>query len=259
MRAIKCDLSSEIREIKIELFFDLHIGSRKCRYDLIQERIDKVKNSANTYCIIGGDLIHNSTRASVGDTYSEELSPMEQLNTCVRLFEPIKDKIICITAGNHERRTYKTDGVDLIQIFADELNLSDKYSYSACLVFLRFGKQNAHQNFKKVCYSIFVTHGDGQGGKTIGGKANGLQKRGQIVNADIVITGHTHAPLSFRDSFYQVDYQNSCAVKKDQLFVNASATLDYEEYAEIIGMKPSSTQSPVVVLSGKQKFMNTIV
>jgi hypothetical protein len=98
-----------------------------------------------------------------------------------------------------------------------------------------------------------MTHGDGQGGRTVGGKANGIQRRGHVVDADIIVTGHTHAPLSFRDCCYKIDYQNSSVSLKEQLFVNASATLNYEEYAELYGMKPSSKQSPVIILSGTRK------
>ena len=87
----------------------------------------------------------------------------------------------------------------------------------------------------------------------MGGKANGLHRRGQIVDADIVITGHTHAPMSFRDKCFVIDAKNNCVVEKEQLFINASATLDYEEYAELYGMKPSSKASPVIVLSGTRK------
>ena len=104
-----------------------------------------------------------------------------------------------------------------------------------------------------------MTHGDGQGGRTIGGKANGLQRRGMVVDADIVVTGHTHAPLSFRDCFYRIDYPNSYVSKREQLFVNASATLDYEEYAELYGMKPSSKVSPVIVLDGTRKKSAQVV
>ena len=106
-----------------------------------------------------------------------------------------------------------------------------------------------------MCYSLYMTHGDGQGGRTVGGKANGLQRRGQIVDADIVVTGHTHAPMSFRDCFFRIDYPNSTVIKKEQLFVSASATLNYEEYAELYGMKPSSSQSPVIILNGRKKEM----
>ena len=104
-----------------------------------------------------------------------------------------------------------------------------------------------------------MTHGDGNGGRTVGGKMNGLQRRGQIVNADVVVTGHTHAPASFKDSFYKVDYANSSITLQEQLFVNASAALAYEEYAELYGMRPSSTASPVIVLDGHKKFAQAVM
>lgn len=259
MKCIKVDLPDTLKEVRIEIFSDLHIGSKKCDYNLINERIESVKNSDNTYWVGIGDFLNNSIKTSVGDVYEEELSPMQQIQTAVKMFEPIKDKCICLTAGNHERRTMKQDNIDLMQFFATELGIPDKYDYVSCLVFLRFGMLNSHHGHRKVLYTIYCTHGDGIGGKTAGGKANGLQKRGQIVDSDIVIIGHTHSPLSFRDSFYRIDLQSSTVKKVDQLFVNASATLGYEEYAEMYGMKPSSCVSPKIVLDGNKKASNVIM
>lgn len=257
MKCYKVDLSEELRSIRIEIFSDLHIGSKKCNYNAIHERIERVRTSENTFAIILGDICNNSTKTSVGDVYEEQLTPMQQVQKAVTMFEPIKDKILGITSGNHERRSYKTDGIDLVYFLASELGLSDRYDYCAGLMFVRFGtaqkRGNIEANKRKQCYTIYFTHGDGNGGRTIGGKSNGLQRRGQIVDADIIITGHTHTPVSFRDCFYRVDYQNSSVQKKEQLFVNASATLDYEEYAELYGMKPSSIVSPVLVLDGVVK------
>lgn len=258
MKCIKVDLPDTMDKMRIEIFSDLHIGSKKCNYNEIMERIERVKNEPNTYCILLGDLINNSTKTSVGDVYEEELTPMQQIKKACNMFLPIKDKIIGITSGNHERRSYKTDGIDLMYFFASELRVEKYYNYCSCLLFVRLGKCSKHgkteKNARKICYAIYLTHGDGNGGRLIGSKMNGLQKRGQIVDADIVITGHTHAPASFRDSFYRVDYMNSSVQLKEQLFVNASATLDYEEYAELYGMKPSSLASPVIVLNGKEKM-----
>lgn len=260
MKCIKCDLPTELDKIRIEIFSDIHVGSRKCDYYAIKERIEKVKKDPNTYAIIVGDLCNNSTKSSVGDVYSEELTPMQQIETCIHMFKPIKDKIIGITSGNHERRSYKSDGIDIMKFFANELGLTDKYDYTACLLFIRFGRQaSAASKHRKQVYTLYMTHGDGQGGRTIGGKANGLHRRGEIVNADIIVTGHTHAPLSFRDSFYEISYQNSSISRKEQLFVNASATLDYEEYAELYGMKPSSKVSPCIVLNGPFKNAQVII
>lgn len=263
MRCIKVNLPTELDKIYVEIFSDLHIGSKKCNYKQIAERIEKVKNDENRYCVILGDLINNSTKTSVGDVYEEELTPMQQIQKACMLFEPIKDKIIGITSGNHERRSYKTDGIDLVYWFARELRIEHLYDYCACLLFVRFGKKvgrgEGGSNSGKMCYTIYMSHGDGNGGRTIGGKMNGLQRRGQIVDADIVITGHTHAPASFRDSFFKIDYANSTVHQKEQLFINASATLNYEEYAELYGMRPSSTESPVIVMDGRKKNMQALM
>lgn len=263
MKCVKVDLPVEHKEIFIEIFSDLHIGSKKCDYKLIQERIEKVKSDPSRYCIVLGDICNNSTKTSVGDVYEEELTPMQQVQKAVRLFEPIKHKIIGITSGNHERRSYKTDGIDLTYFFASELGLADKYDYCACLLFIRFGKVKTNakggSHGGKMCYTLYMTHGDGNGGRTIGGKMNGLQRRGQIVDADVIVTGHTHSPATFRDSFFRIDYQNSSVSQREQLFVNASATLNYEEYAELYGMRPSSNVSPVIVLDGYVKRMNAFM
>lgn len=260
MKCIKNDLPTNLKKLEIEIFADLHLGSKKCDYKMIQERIERVKNNEHVYAIIIGDVLNNSTKTSVGDVYSDELSPMEQIKKAITLFEPIKHKLLACTSGNHERRSYKTDGLDMLYFMCAELGIADKYDYCSCLLFIRFGTQTRYANAKErnkkgMCYTLYMTHGDGQGGRTIGGKANGLQKRGQVVDADIVVTGHTHAPFSFRDCFYRIDYQNSLVTKKEQLFVNASATLDYEEYAELYGMRPSSKMSPVIILNGTKREM----
>jgi predicted phosphodiesterase len=257
MKCIKNNLPKELSRIEIEIFSDLHLGSRKCDYEEIKNRIERVKNNEHVYAIILGDVLNNSTKSSVGDVYSEELTPMQEVQKATMMFEPIKDKILGVCSGNHERRSYKTEGIDLLYFMCAELGIADKYDYCSCLLFIRMGIDSTRakdgKNSRQICYTLYMTHGDGQGGRTVGGKANGLQRRGQIVDADIVVTGHTHAPLSFRDCCYRIDYQNSTVTIKEQLFVNASATLNYEEYAELYGMKPSSKQSPVLVLNGKKK------
>lgn len=262
MKFVKNDLSAEFGQIEIELFFDVHIGSPKCDYKYLRERIKYVQEHENVFAIIGGDLINNSTRNSVGDVYEEPLTPMQQIKTAVSTFEPIKDKILCAVSGNHENRSYKSDGIDLLHFFCAELGITDKYDSTACLSFVRFGNAKSKtprlHSGRKLCYSIYVTHGDGQGGRTIGGKANGLQKRGKVIDADVIVTGHTHSGMAFRDSMYRVDPQNSSAFLKEQVFVNAGSFLNYESYAERYGLPPSSKLSPRIILSGTEKQIATI-
>lgn len=259
MKFVKNDLPADFSTLEIEIFSDLHLGSKRCDIKAIQERVERVKNNENVYAIIVGDVVDNATKNSIGDTYEESLTPMQQVKQAVTIFAPIKDKILGVVSGNHEFRSYKNEGVDLLYFMCAELGIADKYDMIACLLFIRFGKQinhgkssmNCHAG-RKICYTLYMSHGSG-GGATVGGNANKLEKRGNIIDADIICVGHTHKPLTFRETMYKVDPQNSSAYPKEQVFVNASATLDYEEYAERMGMKPSSKVSPVILLSGHAK------
>lgn len=268
MNCILQDLGDERRDITIEIFSDLHIGSTKCDYNEIIRRIKIVEEDPNKYCVILGDIINNSTKTSVGDVYSEPITPTEQIRKVTDMFRPIKDKILAVTTGNHERRTMKQDGIDLSYFFCRELGIEDVYDYAGVLLFVRFGKLKNKRNYNavkkgeyerqrgtnggKITYSIYITHGDGGCGRTPGGKVNSLSKRGQMINSDIIVMGHTHMPATFRESSWKVDNIHKTATLHEQVFVNASAALDHEEYAEMYGMKPNSVKSPVIGLNGSR-------
>ena len=249
MKFVRNDLPADLQHIEIEIFSDLHIGSKRCDFKLIQERIKRVQENSNVYAIVLGDVCNTALKNSKSDVYEDELSPKEQLNQACMLFEPIKDKILGIVSGNHDLRIAKETGIDIIYLMAKQLKIESRYDATACLLFIRFGNNGK----RKVVYSLYMSHGTGISGRTVGAKANGLERRGQIVDADIVCIGHTHSPLTFRTSSYKVNYQNNVAVMTEQVFVNASATLNWESYAEQSGYKPSSKHSPVILLDGKEK------
>lgn len=258
MKIIKNDLPSDLSQIEIVPFFDVHIGSKQCDYNMLKTWIDYVKNNESVYAIIGGDLINNSTKASVGDVYEEESSPMMQIQTAIRLFEPIKDKILGVCSGNHEARSYKSDGIDLMYFFCAELKITNKYDATACLLFIRFGSQgrsHGQHPKRKQYYSLYMTHGTGQGGRLIGSRMNGLEKRGQIVDADIIVTGHVHSPATFRQMSYRVNWQNNSITEFEQVFVSVPAFLNYESYAESTALRPSSKSMTTIVLLSAQKIV----
>ena len=248
MKLIRTDLC-DLEEVHIHILGDLHLGSKKFDCKDLLNRIDIIKNDPNARVVLLGDLINNSTKTSVGDCYSEPLSPMEQIKHAVQILSPIKDKIILVVSGNHERRSYKTEGLDITYFLATELGIADRYNYTAVCTIIRYGKNGQKGNGCNVV-SLYATHGDGNGGKLIGGKANGLSKRGQIIDADIIITGHTHTPIIFTEASYKIDTRHDSVNLHEQLFVNCGSSLEYEEYAEMVGMKPSAKKHPVITLKG---------
>ncbi len=250
MKVIKIDLPTDLKSAEIHILADLHIGDKFCNMEAIKSKINYIKDTSNAYCLLLGDLMNNATKTSVSDCYAEQLTPMEQVETCVDLLSPIKDKLICMNSGNHEKRTLRNDGIDVSKIVAMQLGIVDKYSPASSFIFLRVGKNNFN---RPVCYMIYCSHGSG-GGSTEGAKMNKLVKMANIIDADIYVCGHTHQPAGLRNGFYRASPANSSVAKIDKLFVNSSATLEFGGYGEEGGFKPTSIVCPVIYLSGTEKI-----
>lgn len=252
MKTIRCDLPYA-ESIEIIPMADLHIGDSLSDYKLIMERIEYVRNTPNAYCILGGDLMDTAIAGSIGDTYGANLQPMEQLKHCVKVFEPIKDKILAVLPGNHENRVYKSDGLDITEILCAQLGIPQRYSPTTAFLFIRFGRGPVHG--RPMLYTAYVTHGSG-GGRREGGKINRLADLAAIVDADMYIHSHTHLPVIFKESFFRVSGGNSSVALVDKLFVNTGAALDYGGYGDKAGFKPASKCSPVIYLNGKKRELS---
>jgi predicted phosphodiesterase len=259
LKVIKIDLPQDLLLMEIHTFADEHIGDEHCDIKRLKERIEYVKNTPNAYCIMNGDILDNATKTSIGDTYTQKLNPMKQLQCAMDLFSPLKDKILCITHGNHENRTYKKEGINLSFLIAKQLGLEDRYTPTAAVLFIRFGKHsdgrresNGSGNIRKVCYTMYVLHGSG-GGRKEGAKAIRLAEMAGIIDVDIYCHAHTHLPMIMKQGFHRIDTKNSMVSLVDKLFVNTAANLRYGGYGEAGEFKPSSMVSPVIYLDGVRK------
>ena len=250
MKIITADLPADMKEMQLFFLSDLHLGDENCDFHRIVKTIELIKNTPNAYCILGGDLMDTAVKQSIGDIYSQSLSPMEQLQQCVALFDGIKDKILAIMPGNHEFRIYKQDGIDTTSLMATQLGLAKQYTPTTALLFIRFG--DVGYGHKKICYTVYCTHGSG-GGRKEGGKINRLADLAQIVDADVYLCGHTHLPAIFREGYYRVNYGNNSVQYVSKLFVNAAAQLKYGGYGDTAGFKPAALESPVIYLSGTER------
>ena len=177
MKIIKTDLPRELESVELHVFADEHIGDPQSDIKRVIERIEYVKNTPNAYCILNGDIMDNATKTSIGDTYTQVFNPMEQLARAVELFSPIKDKILCITHGNHENRTYRNEGINLSRLIAEQLGLGDRYTPTSAVLFIRLGENtrgwkesNGSGQRRQICYTLYVLHGSG-GGRKEGAKA----------------------------------------------------------------------------------------
>lgn len=256
IKVVRADLADTLETLEVHTFADEHIGDAGSDLKRIKERIKYVAETKNAYCILNGDILDYASRSSIGDIETRTLNIMGQIEKGVELFEPIKDKILCITNGNHENRAFKKEGIDISKLIALQLELGNVYSPTSAFIFLRFGNAgNRHgRGDCKMCYTIYANHGSG-GGRKEGAKAIRLADMAGIVDADIYIHSHTHLPMTMKQGFFRTDARNSVISNVTKLFVNTASNLNYGGYGEAQEYKPNSTDTPVIYLSGRKREM----
>ena len=256
MKVIKRDLGEQFKQIKVLCLSDMHIGDSLCNLKLIRSVLEQVKNSDNTFIILNGDLIDNATKTSVGSVYQDNgLTPMEQIVMLCDLLEGVKSRILCITNGNHELRSMKQDGIDIVRIVAKQLGIEDRYSEGWWYLYLTLGMGNKQ---RPIMYTITGVHGYG-GGRKNGGKINNLVEMSDKVIADVYVMGHTHTPIMTRNSIFVPDYQHRCLVQKDKYYLMTNSFLEYGGYGEQYGFTPSTTEHQEMILDGTKKLIKIIM
>lgn len=257
MKVINANLGKEFKELKIIPISDIHIGDKLVNYKLLKSVLEEIKSTPNVYTILNGDLCNTALKNSKSDVYSEELSPMEEIERLIEILEPIKDKILVIGTGNHEDRIMKETNVDVIKLVAKQLGIEDRYADNWWYLFLRFGEK-AQGRKAPMCYQITGYHGSGGGRKT-GGKANRLEEMSQVAIADLYIMGHTHKPLGTKGAIYIPDYANNSLNKKQMYYLMTNSFLDYGGYGEKLGFVPTDNSPTEAILDGTKRKIKIIL
>lgn len=236
---------------------DVHLGSPECREQEFIEFIQKVKEMPNTYLVLLGDLIDNGTKSSVTNPFRATMSPSVQKREMANILEPVKDRILCILPGNHERRSMKDADDDPVYDIAAKLDIEHLYRENIAFVKIQLGTEDAqdeHSNSKyRPCYNLVVTHGAG-GGIMTGGSVNRSERFGYVIDGmDALIVGHTHKPYTTQPGKIVIDPRNNQVTVKPFKVVCATSWLDYGGYAARMMLLPSTFCLNTINLSGYGK------
>ena len=247
------NLSKEFEYIDIKPISDVHIGDPQMDEQLIQEDINWVTKEDNRFLLLNGDIMNTATTHSVSNTYENTMTPHQELKYARKLFEPAKGKILGMTAGNHERRIYRNDGLDVCEELA--MSLGCFYSMEGIVLKVRFGKRKL--NGKKQTYTIYMSHGS-TGSRTTGGKANRLDKLRNIVVTDVYIVSHSHQKITFNKDIFIPDTRNGKVMRKNQTFINTGAYLKYGGYGQVKAYPPTDLGTVTLRLYGNEKRKEVI-
>jgi len=234
----------------IELYpvSDLHLGSNLCDLGRFRDFTTMIMQEPNRYIIVNGDMINNNMAGAVGTPWEDIISPSEQKKAIKKELLPLKDRIIVMISGNHERRTKKANDENPLEDVAEYLGVP--YREEDCYIKLSFGKDNHN---KRISYLIYVIHGAG-GGKRPGASLNNIESLSLNAYAEIYIMGHVHKKTAHKALYYMPDPYNNNLREIEQLYVISSSWQSYGGYGKLKMMRPSVLGSVPIYLDGRRKY-----
>ena len=249
----ECNLEIEQECIYLLPISDLHLGDPSCNIDKLYRYRDWIAKTENAYVLLNGDICNTAIKSSVSDVYSETLNVNEQIKLTAKVFEPIKDRILGMTTGNHERRIQKETGVDISEVIASQLGIY--YAGDEAFLKISFGK-NEHNN--PVVYTVYMTHGWGAG-RTPGSKVNNLQKLSDIVLADVYIASHTHLMTAHQDVYLVPEVRSGNIREVKRTFASSGAFLDRGGYGVQKGYPAAKLGSPRLRLDAHKRDVHVSI
>lgn len=252
---VVAELSEAMQEIELYVFSDLHVGDPHFDRERFEQTRAWVLSAENRYCILNGDILNAALPGTPGGPYDDVMSPRDQLRWAKRAFEPLKERILLITEGNHEYRIAKSTSLRAMEELADHLGVEDRFCPDGGLLKITFGTK---RNGKRAAYSIYVTHG-ASGAQLEGGKALAMGRMSHAVFADVYVQGHTHWKAAFKQAIWVPDMQNNCNRLVEQLYVNSSTLLRWGGYAQVRGYKPAAQGAPHIRLYAEPKRAEAVV
>lgn len=248
-------------DIDIIPIFDVHLGNPDCMEAEFVRFIKDLEKKENTYIVIGGDLLENGTRNSVGDSVFEQtMPPQQQKIEMANILKPVASRILCLVEGNHEKRSSRDANNWPIFDIACMLNIEERYRRHMAFVEIQLGRMENSTGSRKPSserpnYMIGVIHGSG-GGIYSGSGLNRLERFGGYIDGlDALVAGHIHKALTSQPGKLKIDRHNKRIDQAKYKVVSSTSWLRYGGYAIDGMMGPSSFDLQVLHLSGKGKDM----
>ena len=250
-------------DLVIYPIFDLHIGSEQFQKKRWEDFIDKVRQDKSIRLVIGGDCLDFGIKSSVTLPYEQTMRPREQKAYLAASLEPVRDQILCGVSGNHEYRAVKeVDDNPLYDVFC-KLGIEDVYRENGGFLFITFGERYKEtgegiSGRSRPYYCVMVHHGAG-GGTYVGSQTLKQERFGSMVEGlDLLITGHTHKPITFPSGKLVCDPRNHTVSVKEFRVVTANSWLDYGGYPLRKLLSPVATTMSEIRLCGTQKKITIV-
>lgn len=234
-------LAPKTHDLRILVASDWHIGSIWCDTDLLNRTL-KYADEQDAYILLNGDILEMAIRKSVGSPYECNMTPQQQLEEMLRLFEGRRHRILGVLTGNHEARTQREGDVDIVSIFASQEPVIPYLSKAGVLAI------HAHDQV----WTIYAQHGVRGCGRKPGAALNAVHDMTENVVADIYVHGHHHRASVTKT--HVARYKPGPGFYwQPRWFVNAGTLHRYGGYASDAAYPPTDCGSYLLKLSGGKR------
>jgi len=248
----------ENKDIKIYPISDLHIGASEFMLEAWKAFIKQLKKEPNSYITIQGDMLNNGVKNSVTNVYEETMSPSEQKRWLAEQLSEVRDKILCVIPGNHERRSTKEVDDRPLYDVCYKLDIEDRYRENTAFMVIRIGDKKAN-GLKNPTYTLCVIHGTG-GGIYTGASVNRNERFGNVIdNLDILIVGHAHKVVQSKQLKIFIDVHNKKVSYKPFYLIQATAWTKYAGYALRGQLLPGAYALQEIILRGNKKSVRVVM
>lgn len=230
-------------DITIYPVADVHLGAVEHCESEWQSFLRKVEQE-DAYLILAGDLLNNGVRsAGFANPFDEVLRPREAKKRMVEYLMPVRERILAVVTGNHERRTYRDDDQDLTYDICTKLDIEQVYRENVAFMAVSLG-QRAEERKPRATYTLAVVHGTG-GGIYTGAAINRNERFGNVINnLDCLIAGHVHKGFISKPSKICIDTQNKTVTVKHYVVISCVSWLNYGGYAAQKMLLPAQVCDP---------------
>ncbi len=205
---------------------DWHLGTPNFNSRSLKNKLEEIKKTDNSRLILIGDLAEcieiKDKRFSISSVDKSLYSRLGDLSVAqyeqiYDLLEPLQDKILCSTAGNHEAKI-KTEYCHDVHLDLCR-NLKIPSLGTSGFLNLKFDRSQFHTSN----VTFFLTHG-WVGGRQTGNKLNAIEALSANFNADIYAFGHSHQLFVSGKSYISV--AGNGTKTKTKWFANTGSYLE---------------------------------
>lgn len=233
--------------IEVYPISDLHIGSKEFNEGQFQRVSREILEQPNRYCVIAGDIVDNGIKSSVTSGYDAVMQPAAQRKYAAEILYPLRDRILCFVSGNHEARSARESDTDVAELIASKLDLEHLFKPDIAFLDISCGKR-PHHGVRPPRYCVAVTHGAG-GGMLLGSGINKAEPFAQAIGCDLLITGHTHRPITAPSARLVPDLGKGIMILREIRLLTGTAYMDYGGYPSRKMMRPVTIRQNKAILS----------